>query len=232
MKYKKVLSAAMLVIAAFLCVSSEAQSEYLHSDLENVGMEVYSCEKVVALTFDDGPRRSTTIPLLDGLKERGVHATFFVVGKNIEGNEDVIQRMEQEGHLIGNHTFTHVELTTLSHQAALTEITKTNDSIAAITGKTPTLIRPPFGSYNEKIREEINMNCVLWNIDPVDWNTTNVSKVVNRVVNNVSSSPCQCNNIILMHDIFDSSVAAALEIVDQLQAKGYVFVTADQVMLD
>ena len=103
----------------------------------------------------------------------------------------------------------------------------TNDLICSITGEKPEYIRPPFGKYSEKLMLKIDMEPVLWSVDSLDWNTEDVHSVVEKVVNNV-----KCGDIILLHDIYDSSVTAALEIIDRLQEKGYVFVTVDQLILD
>ena len=184
-------------------------------------------EKVIALTFDDGPDPIQTPKVLKVLKEHQATACFFCIGHKIEGNEKLLQQMVAEGHLIGNHTFDHVELTKLSDTKAVEEIEKTNSAISSITGYKPEYIRPPFGKISNKVEEAINMQCVMWSIDPVDWNTSNCSKVVNHVVNNAKNG-----DIILMHDIYDSSVTAALEIIDRLKAKGYVFVTVDQLLID
>lgn len=189
--------------------------------------QVMYYENVVAITFDDGPRKKVTEELLDGLKERNVKATFFVVGSNAEKNKDLIERMYNEGHLIGNHTYTHIQLSTVNDEKAIQEIATTNNLIWSITGYTPKYIRPPFGEYNERVQMEVDMTPVLWSIDPNDWNTTNVGAVVNKVVSSVKNG-----DIILMHDIYPSSVEAALEIIDRLKAKGYVFVTVDQILLD
>ncbi|MEE0959773.1 MAG: polysaccharide deacetylase family protein [Lachnospiraceae bacterium] len=179
-------------------------------------------EKFVAITFDDGPNRSTTEKLLDGLKQRDVKATFFVIGENIEGNEDIIRRMKEEGHEIGNHTYTHCDLSRVSRDCALKEIDKTNELIYKITGEMPQYIRPPFGNTSDRIFYIEEMTVVLWQVDPMDWNTNNADKVVNLVVKNVKP-----NDIILLHDIYDSSVSAALRIIDELQDEGYVFVLPD-----
>lgn len=188
--------------------------------------KIFTYENVVALTFDDGPGRSTE-ELLDGLKERNVKATFFLVGENIEGHEDIVKRMYDEGHLIGNHTFSHVQLTAVPEGKALEEVNETNDAIEAVTGVRPYYIRPPYGMISSCMAEEIDMQCVLWTVDPEDWNTSDCGAVVRHVVKDAKNG-----DIILMHDIFDSSVTAALEIVDRLKEKGYVFVTADQLILD
>lgn len=184
-------------------------------------------EKVVALTFDDGPGYKTTMTLLDGLKERNVHATFFLLGEKIEQRKEVVERMEEDGHLIGNHTYDHVQLDTVNIECAKEEIAKTNEIIKEITGVYPLYIRPPFGSWNRKLEEEIELTPVLWTLDTTDWNTKDVERIVNYVMEEVESG-----DIILMHDIYDTSVAAALEIVDRLQKKGYVFVTVDELMIE
>jgi peptidoglycan/xylan/chitin deacetylase (PgdA/CDA1 family) len=184
-------------------------------------------ENIIAITFDDGPRESTTTVLLDGLKERGVKATFFLVGEKAEENTEVVRRMYEEGHLIGNHTYSHVQLCTVSDSESYEEVVKTNEIIEQITGERVQYIRPPYGSYSNKLLMRINMTPVMWSIDPEDWNTKDVSKIVKSVVENVKGG-----DIILLHDIYDTSVAAALEIIDELKAKGYVFVTVDQLLLD
>ena len=179
-------------------------------------------EKFVAITFDDGPNRSTTEKLLDGLKQRDVKATFFVIGENIEGNEDIIRRMKEEGHEIGNHTYTHCDLSRVSRDCALKEFDKTNELIYKITGEMPQYIRPPFGNTSDRIFYIEERTVVLWQVDPMDWNTNNADKVVNLAVKNVKP-----NDIILLHDKYDSSVSAALRIIDELQDEGYVFVLPD-----
>lgn len=183
--------------------------------------------KYVALTFDDGPHARYTEELLDGLKERGVRATFFLIGKSIEGNEEVIKRMSQEGHLIGNHTYSHVQLSKETVENAVQEIEKTNQEIFAVTGKVPEYIRPPFGSWNSKLDDQVEMTVVLWTVDPLDWKTQNTQSVVNHIKKNVKN-----NSIILLHDVYKTSVQAALEIVDCLQEEGYEFVTVDELMLE
>ena len=105
----------------------------------------------VALTFDDGPGSETTERLLNGLKERNIKASFFLMGKNIEGNEKLVKRMKEEGHLIGNHTFNHVQLSKLSDAEACEEITRTSDAIYQITGQYTTFIRPPFGEWKKNL---------------------------------------------------------------------------------
>lgn len=181
--------------------------------------------KQIALTFDDGPSSQYTEKLLDGLKERGVKATFFIMGKNIEGNEKIIERIYKEGHLIGNHTFSHINLKKAQSDKAEEEIKKTNKKIFDITGYEVQYIRPPFGAYNEKIKNETDMSVVLWNVDPLDWKDQNQMLVKSRVIKSVKNG-----DIILLHDIFKSSVDAALDIVDKLMEEGYRFVRVDELV--
>lgn len=184
-------------------------------------------ENVVALTFDDGPHAVYTKELLDGLRKRGVVASFFILGEHIEGNEELIMQMKEDGHLIGNHTFSHVKLDTLNDSAACDEVKRTCEAIEGITGEPVEYIRPPYGAYNDELECMINLNKVLWTVDPQDWNTTNVDAIVNHVVKNVRDG-----DIILLHDIYSSSVAAALRIVDELKARGYIFVTVEDIMIN
>lgn len=181
----------------------------------------------VALTFDDGPHPVYTPQLLDGLKECGVHATFFVVGKNILGNEALLKRMETEGHLIGNHTYSHVKLSELDIARACAEVEKTNALICEVTGKEPEFIRPPFGEWKKAMECSFEMIPVLWDVDPLDWTTKNTALVVERVLKDTKAG-----DIILLHDYYQSSVDAALEIVDALTERGYKFVTVDELILE
>ena len=181
----------------------------------------------IALTFDDGPSAAWTPALLDGLKERGVKATFFLIGENADKNPEIVKRMAEEGHLIGNHTYHHVELTKVSENEARLELSDTSAVIVRITGKEPEYMRPPFGAWQRKLEQEIRMLPVLWTIDPLDWTTENQDEIVNKVVTEAEE-----NDIILLHDCYKSSIEAGLRIVDILQEEGFVFVTVDELLLN
>lgn len=181
----------------------------------------------IALTFDDGPSAAWTPALLDGLKERGVKATFFLIGENADKNPEIVKRMAEEGHLIGNHTYHHVELTKVSENEARLELADTSAVIARITGKEPEYMRPPFGAWQRKLEQEIQMLPVLWTIDPLDWTTENQDEIVNKVVTEAEE-----NDIILLHDCYKSSIEAGLRIVDILQEEGFMFVTVDELLLN
>lgn len=186
-----------------------------------------SSQKEVALTFDDGPHSLYTPQLLDGLKKRGVKASFFLIGQNIDGNEDIIRRMKAEGHLIGNHSQSHMQLTKENAELACEQIGNTNQKIYEITGEMPSYIRPPYGSWNEELECMVPMTVVLWDVDPLDWKTQNKEKIVSHVKKHVEDG-----SIILLHDVYGASVDAALEIVDTLSREGYNFVTVDELLID
>ncbi|MCI8899180.1 MAG: polysaccharide deacetylase family protein [Lachnospiraceae bacterium] len=180
-----------------------------------------------ALTFDDGPHPVYTEQLLDGLKERGVHATFFVTGEHAELHPDIIRRMHDEGHLIGNHTYSHIQLTASNRDQFKNELIQTNEILYEITGEEIQYVRPPYGSWDKQLETDLNMFPVLWNVDPLDWRTANANRVAKAVISKVSE-----NDIILMHDYYDTSVEAALMIVDELMLQGYEFVTVDKILFD
>lgn len=192
----------------------------------NAGATEESESPVLALTFDDGPNPVYTPQLLDGLKKREVKASFFLLGQNIAGNEAIVERMYEEGHLLGNHTFDHVRLAKLTDAEACNQITKTSNAIYEITGQYPTYVRPPFGEWKEGLDCTVTMLPVFWDVDPLDWNTDNAGQVVEKVVSSVEDG-----DIILMHDSSKSSVDAALRIIDILAGQGYRFVTVDQMLL-
>lgn len=181
----------------------------------------------VALTFDDGPHPVYTEKLLDGLKERGVKATFFVTGEHAELHPEIIKRMHNEGHLIGNHTYSHIQLTTSNSEQFKDELIQTNEILHDITGDEIQYVRPPYGSWDKKFETDLNMFPVLWNVDPLDWCTANTSRVASAILNKVSD-----NDIILLHDYYETSVDAALVVVDALTKEGYEFVTVDKILFD
>ena len=180
----------------------------------------------VALTFDDGPHATYTPLLLDGLRKRGIHATFFLMGKNIEGKEDIVKQMQKDGHLIGNHTYDHVQLDKLPGDQACQQILKTNNEIYEITGEYPLYLRPPYGAWPKNLELCVTMLPVFWDVDTLDWKSKNVQSVENIVKREVKDG-----SIILMHDSFPTSVEAALEIVDMLTEEGYDLVTADELLV-
>lgn len=179
----------------------------------------------IALTFDDGPGPYTE-RLLDGLKERGVKASFFLIGRSVKEYPEAVKRMEEEGHLIGNHTYSHVKLKGLSPEETRREIQKTDEAVYEITGKHMAYLRPPFGEWEEDLELTYPVLPVMWTVDPLDWTTENVEEIVDRVVTQAGE-----NDMILLHDCYDSSVEAALRIVDRLLAEGFDFVRVDELLI-
>ena len=221
------LSGAQTAVLAETLTETEAESlPQIRTEAESQPQQLQE-KKKIALTFDDGPHPYYTDQLLDGLAERGVKATFFLLGCNIEGNEEGVRRIAEEGHLIGNHTWYHVDITTLSQEEACAEIQNTSRKITEITGQPVEYVRPPFGNWDKELECEVMMIPIFWSVDTLDWSTRNADRLVDQVV-----SEAEENDIILMHDSYDSTVKAALRIVDLLQAEGYEFVTADELILE
>ncbi len=202
---------------------SRADSRSVESRIENMS----EIPPRVALTFDDGPHPVYTKSLLDGLRERGVKATFFVVGENIPGNEKLIAQMEKDGHLIGNHTYDHADISKLSDEKNCEELQKTSDLVKQITGHGTAYVRPPFGNWKDSMDCQVSMIAVKWTIDTLDWQSRNAAEIVNKVMQQISD-----HDMILMHDYYATSVDAALQIVDKLKKEGYEFVTVEELILE
>lgn len=212
--------------AAGEAIAGEGTASGIGGRAEEISDETEDVRKI-AITFDDGPHPSYTEQLLDGLKERGIHATFFVTGEHAELHPDIIKRMQEEGHLIGNHTYSHIQFTRGNREKFKEELVKTNEIIKEITGEDVQFVRPPYGSWDKNFEKELNMFPVLWNVDPLDWCSGNVSCIVERIVSKAGE-----NDIILMHDYYETSVTAALKAIDKLTEKGYTFVTVEEILFD
>jgi peptidoglycan/xylan/chitin deacetylase (PgdA/CDA1 family) len=187
----------------------------------------FSGSRQIALTFDDGPHSVYTPRLLDGLRQRGVHATFFLLGENVEGKEDIVKQMQEDGHLIGNHGYSHVQMSKETVNAACEQIEKNNQQIEKITGVRPQYLRPPYGAWTSELECTTNMTVVLWNKDPLDWKTQSSKKVVRNIMKHIEPG-----DVILLHDVYPTSVEAALEVIDELTKQGYTFVTVDELLID
>lgn len=198
-----------------------------NGDVQAKGEDADAVKKKVALTFDDGPDPDYTEMLLDGLKKRNVKATFFLLGKQAEAYPDIVKRMHKEGHMIGNHSYDHVNLANLSKTDAAKQIRMTSEAIHKITGEYPQYLRPPFGNEPPECSCAKNMMTVLWDVDPLDWCCGSSSTVIEKVVKAVEE-----DDIILLHDASESSVEAALGIIDALEKQVYEFVTVDEVIFE
>jgi peptidoglycan-N-acetylglucosamine deacetylase len=183
----------------------------------------------IAMTFDDGPSAENTPRLLEMLKQRNIKATFFLIGQNVASNSDLVRRILAEGHEIGNHSWTHPQLSKLSDDRVTAEITQTQDAIRDASGFTPTLLRPPYGAITPRQREWIEsrfgLNIILWSVDPFDWKRPGASVITQRIL-----SQTRPGAIILSHDIHKQTVDAMPATLDALIAKGYKFVTVSQLI--
>ncbi|MER7175194.1 polysaccharide deacetylase family protein [Streptomyces mesophilus] len=184
--------------------------------------------KCIALTFDAGPGKDTP-ELLDTLKREKVPATFFLLGKNhVKKYPDLVKRLADEGHEVANHTWTHGILTDLSTEEIRDELGRTQQAIKDITGKEPTLMRPPQGRTNDEVTrvcKELGLSQILWSVTAKDYSTKDSALIEKRVLDQADR-----DGIILLHDIYDGTVPAVPGIIKSLKADGYTFVTVPQLM--
>lgn len=185
----------------------------------------YDSSKVrpmVALTYDDGPGKYTD-KLLDCLEENNAKATFFMLGENAERYPDIVKRIYDSGMELGNHTYDHKMLPTLSSEEISDEIGKTNSIIENAAGVPADSLRPPGGSFNESVQELAGMPIIKWSLDTKDWKTKNADATYQKTMDNV-----QDGSVVLMHDIHESSVEASLRLIPELVEKGYKLVTVQE----
>lgn len=206
---------------------SEIKPEFLQgADLEGYqSYEEKRHEKVVALTFDDGPDPRTTPQALDILKKYKAKATFFMVGQNVAGNEALIQRVKDEGHQIGIHTWDHPVLTKLPLDQAKSQILDTQSALYKAVGIKPTITRPPYGAINLSIQNSVDQSFIMWNVDSLDWKNRNTEAILAQI--KASTKP---GSIILMHDIHQTTIDALPAVLDYLKKEGYSFVTVDELL--
>ncbi|SHG43826.1 polysaccharide deacetylase family protein [Ornithinibacillus halophilus] len=197
------------------------------SEKEESIVEINNEEKYVALTFDDGPTPDFTPQILEILKNYDAKATFFMLGVQVKQHPQIVQQVADADHEIGNHTQNHVDLTKISSGEIREELTKSNQQIKEASGDAPSLIRPPFGVYNnnlEQIASENNTSIIMWSVDTRDWER-NPSYVVDTVKKKVKSG-----SIVLMHDTKHTTVEALPEVMNYLKKNGYQFVTVSELL--
>ncbi|HWK23691.1 MAG TPA: polysaccharide deacetylase family protein [Ureibacillus sp.] len=233
---KKVLFLLMglIIIGVVIFYVDENNSETILADrgrqyYEEAGQIIWDIkteEKVVALTFDDGPNQKDTSEILDLLEQYEAKGTFFIVGEQAEKNPEIILRMYQEGHDLANHTYTHPFTRDVSR--VMKEIKQTNDAIYSITGYKPSLFRPVEGQYTDAMIDKISkagFKVVMWSWhqDTLDWKNPGVSKIVSTVLKGTKEG-----DVILFHDgggDREQTVKALKKILPELQDRGYQFVT-------
>lgn len=187
-----------------------------------INRKIDKSKKMIALTFDDGPNYNTS-KVIDVLNKYDIRATFFVLGSRAINNKDILKKMADSGMEIGNHTYNHLLLTKYDENKIRSEIEDTSEVIYSATKKRPKLLRPSYGSVNNKIKKVANMPIIIWDIDTLDWKYHNSKRITSRVVNKVRDG-----DIILMHDIYSASLNALSNIIPILQDNGYEFVTIDE----
>lgn len=183
--------------------------------------------KCVALTFDDGPSADSG-RLLDTLKAKGVKATFFVLGQRVKEHPAAVRRMVKEGHVVGNHSYSHPEFWPLKASVIASELTRTSKAIEHASGQKVTLLRPPYGECNDTVREverELGLAQILWNVDSRDWATLDSAKTISTVLKQVKPG-----SIVLLHEIHQSTRDALPTLIDKLRKAGYTFVTVPELL--
>ncbi len=222
-----------IAAGAFLTLSAVLPENHVFGQ---VFFESQTNKKIVALTFDDGPYSPYTEQLLDVLKEYEVPATFFVVGQNVEKNPELVKRIVDEGHQLGNHTYHHVDLLKIDRKTIEEEIDRTNKVIKAATGTVPHLMRPPHGFRDPVVMEIMatrGLKVVEWSIMSRDWTNPGVEAIVERTLAKVKNG-----SIILLHDgdgiaskaSRAQTVEATRRIIQTLSVQGYKFVTVDEIL--
>jgi peptidoglycan-N-acetylglucosamine deacetylase len=187
----------------------------------------------IALTFDDGPSSRSTPRILEILKQNNIKATFFVLGKFVERNKDVLKMVADGGHVIGNHTFTHASGKITDLEKIRRELQKTDILIKDVTGQSTMYFRPPFGFENWRFLTEAELmgyHVVLWTLDVADWDSNRTSdEMVKKIIRNTKNG-----SIILLHDggaHRDAVIEALPEIIKAMKNEGYKFVTIDEMIM-
>src|SRR6266446_2612857 len=190
---------------------------------------VHVDEPYIALTFDDGPSATLTPKLLDLLAAHHIKATFFVIGENVAEHPEIVARAAQEGHEIANHSWSHPNFGKMSDESVRRQLQQTDDAIKSATGTRPTLMRPPYGSITARekrwIHEEFGYDIILWDVDPYDWKRPGPAVVRVRILKETRPG-----SIVLSHDIHPGTIEAMPSTFDELEAKGFKFVTVSELI--
>lgn len=182
-------------------------------------------KKYIALTFDDGPSDKTTPKVLEILKSQNVPATFFMLGQQVERFPQIAKQIKDEGHELGDHSYSHPNLVELSEEEIRNQIENTEIAIYKATGALPKTVRPPYGSVNTAIAPIIGLPISQWSIDSLDWKTHNAQKITTEIRNHAFNG-----GIVLMHDIHPETVEALPTVINNLRKDGYEFLTLSQIL--
>lgn len=187
------------------------------------GRQIDKTRPAAALTYDDGPHPPVGNRIMDVMARYGQKCTFFMVGNRVSGRADEVRRMAAEGHELANHSHSHAYLNKVSAEAVRQEVDACNDAIAAAAGVSPGLMRLPGGLKNDTVMSNIGMPVILWNIDTKDWKTRNSDQVTAEVLNNIKDG-----DVVLMHELYNSTADATERIVPELTARGFQMVTVSE----
>jgi peptidoglycan/xylan/chitin deacetylase (PgdA/CDA1 family) len=183
----------------------------------------------IAMTFDDGPSATLTPKLLDILAAHHMKVTFFVLGEMVAEHPEILARAAREGHEIASHSWSHPNLAKMSQESVRSQLQRTDDEIKNVTGKRPTLFRPPYGSITERqkkwIHDQYGYDIILWDVDPLDWKRPGPAVVRNRILKET-----RAGSIVLSHDIHPGTIEAMPSTFDALEAKGFKFVTVSELL--
>src|ERR1043166_1813943 len=183
----------------------------------------------IAMTFDDGPSAALTPKLLDILAAHHIKATFFVLGEMVAEHPEILARAAREGHEIASHSWSHPNLAKMSQEGVRSQLQRTDDVIKNAIGSRPTLFRPPYGSITERqkrwIHDEFGYDIILWDVDPLDWKRPGPAVVRNRILKETGPG-----SIVLSHDIHPGTIEAMPSTFDELEAKGFKFVTVSELI--
>lgn len=196
-----------------------------HGTAEPAAAIVNENGPMIALTFDDGPYPKVTGHILDVLEKNGVCATFFVMGSRIEGHEDMLTRMDELGCEIGNHSFSHADLTRLSKADCQRELSDTDAEIRRVTGHEASVVRPPYGYYNKTVMSAAERPLILWTVDTNDWRGKAPGEIADYVIQQAKEG-----SVILMHDQQTQTADAMEMIIPTLIEEGFRFVTVSELI--
>ena len=212
---KRLLPALLLLLLLPACTRADAPAASASADPP----------KYVALTFDDGPSPRCTPQLLDGLRDLGAKATFFVVGCQAVKDPDIVRRIADEGHQVGNHSYDHAALDQLTPTQALADLEKNDALLRELLGDGDYWVRPPYGLLTDDEAARLTVPLVNWSVDNEDWRTKNCDKILDVIYRCTGDG-----DIVLLHDRYLNTVEATLKAIAHLQQQGYVFVTVSELL--
>ena len=227
-----IIFACLLLAAGTIGIGLDTATKAVATASTDRKIPIYCVDtdkKVCAISFDAAWGNEQTDTLLDTLDEYKVKTTFFLVGDWVKKYPDSVKKINKKGHDIGNHSSTHAYMTQLSTSDMTKEINDCNSEVKKLTGKTPSLFRPPYGDYNNDVVETVNsldMYCVQWNIDSLDWKDPSVDRIVQNCVNKLEPG-----SIILLHNGATNTPAALPRIIEAIRIKGFKIVPISELLL-